>query len=260
MERRNTLVALIVVVLALASGFLVGCGSDPTPANPTLTVVAKTLGAVLGLDWDDVPDADEYRVYIDNALWNTFTTSAADIDSASRGSLVEVSASGKGGESGRAQKNLTLAETTNLIVWSAQDPDTTHPSFVRFNADGTAAAVTCSQSNTAHFFVDGTAGNLQFRSIQNATVCGVNANVDPFFNDTGTTNYSGSTLAPGPGVYNDPQNLVDQGVYYIWVDLAPFGTWGTNDFYAKLKVNAVAGLQTTLQIGYQKEGGLRWLK
>ncbi|MCH7761652.1 hypothetical protein IIA15_09705 [candidate division TA06 bacterium] len=261
MEKRKGI--LTGLSLAMAASILVGCGTDPKepPIAPTITDSdAVALGALIRLIWSAVTDATEYRVYSDGTLVESTTNTQADIDSTNVSSIVGVSALGEGGESGQAQEDLSLTETTSLDVWSIQDPDSTHPSFVRFNSDGSAVAVPCSQSNTAHFFIGGVAGSLQFRSIQNMTnPCNDNTNVDPFFNDTGGIDYAGSDFAP-PSGYNDPQGITDQGVYYIWVDNAPFGTWETTDFYAKVKVTAVSGLMTTLQIGYQKEGGLRWLK
>ena len=260
MEKRKGI--LTGLSLAMAASILVGCGTDPKepPIAPTITDSdAVALGALIRLIWSAVTDATEYRVYSDGTLVESTTNTQADIDSTDRADIVGVSALGEGGESGQAQEDLSLAETTTLNAWSIQDP--INPSFVRFNSDGSAVAVLCAESNTAHFFIAGSAGNLEFRSIQNnLNPCTVNTNVDPFFNDTGGIDYAGSDFAPAPGVYNDPQSITDQGVYYIWVDNAPFGTWEATDFYAKVKVTAVSGLQTTLQIGYQKEGGLRWLK
>jgi len=79
--------------------------------------------------------------------------------------------------------------------------------------------------------------------------------------DAGTTDYDAFTEAANTG-YSSKLAVAANGVYALW--LSTSATWTTSDHFCKAKIVSVEQptgtyYKVTLNVAYQKIGGLRWL-
>lgn len=257
--KKFLLLPLVILIAAIVFLFT-GCPNPDEPtsvAAPTITDHhAVTEGADFQLSWTDNAEggAEVFFIYAEGStnIDSTYNLSYT-INSSDRASSVAVTAWIGNDESSKATHDLSLTVTTSLEVWSTADPDTGHPSFVKFS-NGIGTAVSANSANEATFYID---DDIALESIHYWT--GVTSTVDPAF----ATANSPYDFAPGTGNYDRPWpqgSSVSIGTtYYIWIDYPTYGTMGVEDGFAKIYVVDITGNKVTLNISYQTEAGLRWL-
>ncbi|TES92756.1 MAG: hypothetical protein E3J87_04360 [Candidatus Cloacimonadota bacterium] len=257
---KKYLYILPIILIPLALVLFTGCPKDDdgVVAKPTITVHTAVLeGANFKLDWtDNTEDGSEvfflYAGGLNNFVDSTYNL-AYTFDATDRASIVSVTALVGDDESGEAEHDLSLTTTSSLNVWSTADPDTGHPSFVKFT-NGTATAVSANHADDATFYIN---NDIEFESIKYWS--GVTTTVDPAFADASTP----FDFAPGTGNYTRPWptsgSMSIGATYYIWIDYPTLGSMGDEDSFAKIYVVDIVGNKVTLNIFYQGEAGLRWL-
>jgi len=225
------------------------------PATPVVTVEPLDQGGKLRLKWQTVADAERYEVTIDDSI-RTTTDTTCDITKPC--AELEVRAAKGSRKSDAAVIPVGIAESANIVIYGLTDPDTNH--HKAFGIDSITGVV------TTYSLASGNYPKLDFYAddqthpdsmfLVNAGKHGMNTKAN-VLKDAGTTIYDDVRIADSTS-YADESLLVVDRVYYLWLDYTNNG-WSVDDNFAKAKVLQVAGPLVSLQIGYQRVGGLRWL-
>jgi hypothetical protein len=251
--RKSTLIVAFAAALLLLG---TGCESSiVTLEKPNVTSEAINDGGALRLTWTAVTDAKSYEITTDDSVYTTTSTSF-DVTTPSR--TIEVRAISGSDKSDPATINMAVVETPTVDVYGYSEPDTTHHSGFGFNTDGTVATYSLNIANFSalDFFADDVdyPGKMYFIN-PGDKLWNTKGNAGT---DAGTTDFDNADLAPAPGVYSTQFEVLNGGVYYLWLDRTNNG-WDADDNYAKVKITSIAGAMVTMQVAYQKVGGLRWL-
>lgn len=254
--RKNALIVALAAALILLG---TGCDTLVTLNRPTVTAEAIGDGGTLRLSWTAITDAKSYEITTDDSIYTTTSTS---FDVTSPTSEIKVVAVNGNDESDPATIDCKVVETSSIVLYGISDVDPTHPSGLAFTASGTASAMSLDDANKAalDFVCDD----------QNVTPVGLvnagdyswpqNAKFDAVL-DAATTDLDAYTLAAARGNYITQLMIAANGVYALL--LTASGSWSVNDHFAKAKIVSiedVGGTQkVTLNVAYQKIGGLRWL-
>ncbi len=247
------------LILALAAALVFvgsGCNSVVTLEQPTVTTEAISEGGGLRLAWTAVTDAKEYEITTDDSV---FTTTSTSFDLTTPSAKVEVRAVSGSDKSDPAIIEAGIIETATVEIYGYSDPDTSHHSGLGFNSDGSVTTYSLAYLNqqSLDFFAD----DVDFPGsmyLVNPGDKGWNSKGNAV-KDAGTTVYDDAKLADAPGTgYITQLAIVSGGVYYLWLDRTNNG-WSSDDNFAKAKVLSIAAPLVTMQIGYQKIDGLRWL-
>lgn len=248
------------LVLALIAAMFVGIGCTPVeaPGTPNVTSAAVNEGATLRLTWTEVTDAESYEITAGDSVYTTTSTSYDVTVPVKR---VEVRAVNGGEESDPAVIDLSLVETSSIVLYGITDPNPDHPSGLAFSADGTASALSLSDANKPAIDYVCDDENMTPVGLVNAGDYSWPQNTKlNTAKDAGTTDFDAYDEADASG-YTTQQSLANNGLYALWLSTSQ--TWTANDHFAKAKVVSiedVGGVQkVTLRIAYQKVGGLRWL-
>jgi hypothetical protein len=248
---RQLVPLLAALLVALVS---VSCNKG-TLARPSVTFCAIDSGGTLRLRWSAVTDAEWYTITTDDSVYTTTDTSW---DVASPSVTIEVRAVDGDKESAPATVKARIVETSNVRVFGISDTDTTHHHALGFDADGKATTYSLASGNMSKwdFIVD----DADFPSEVHLVSPGEWSPKGNSVMNAATTAYDDAVLAAAPGTgYATHCALATGNVYFMWLDPANDG-WSMDDHYAKAKVISISGPLVTMQIGYQKVGGLRWLK
>lgn len=238
--------------LAATLLLIVAC-TPPTLETPTVTATAIENGAKLRLTWTAITNASGYNVYLDGTK-NSITTTSYDVTTPTK--LIEVSAYSGSEESDKWSLNTGVVKTTSVSVDNKAGTGTNKAFY--FNASGTAIAIPLTQTTDIDFVLDTAGINTELRGP---------TSYDPDINSKDnasaqatSTDFDAYNLAEATGgSYNTVRTLSNGGLYSLWID--PNGNgWTTDDRFAKMKVENISGNTLTLTFGYQKVGGLRWLK
>jgi hypothetical protein len=248
--------ALLVVFVAALLFIGTGCDTVVTLEPPSVTTQAIDDGGGLRLTWTEVTDAVSYEITTDDSVYTTTSTS---FDVTTPSVTIEVRAVNGSDKSDADVIDCEIVETPSIDVYGISDPDTTHHTGFAFSSDGNIVTYSLAYVNLASldFYADDVAypGSMY---LINPGDKGWNTKGNAV-KDAGTTFYDDAVLADAPGTgYITQLEIVTGGVYYLWLDRTNNG-WSTDDNFAKAKVISIAGPKVTMQVGYQKVDGLRWL-
>ena len=249
-------------LLFAGAALMVGCRGNV--GTPSVTVEAINNGSDLDLTWNPVENANKYKIYGDGNLIATIDSTHYVLQG-SEGvySLVVVEAEGGGADS----IDLTPYEKDLGTIYTHDDPDTTHHSWVKVYLKGDSTeATTISQAsvdttlnNTAYFVFFNNAGTPQFKDVFETSIGG--GKVRSKFADPGST----AGLAPNStDAYSGTKDVAGNSEYYIWFDRDLDGNISTNSCFGLIKVGPTNGsgpYNTNATIYIQnKVPGLGWIK
>jgi hypothetical protein len=222
------------------------------PAKPDVVCEPLSMGAALRLTWGKVANADFYEVMTDDSVHKT-TDTTYDVTKAC--ATLEVRAAKGSRKSDPAVVPVGMVETTPVVIYGIGDPDTSH--HKGFGIDS-AGKVTTYPFYGYESKLDFYADNLTHRdSMFLVSVSKRDSTRGNVLKDAGTGVYDDAKLADTTG-YADETLLVVDRVYYLWLDPTNNG-WSADDHFAKVKTSQVSGVLGSMQLGYQRVGGLRWL-
>jgi len=225
------------------------------PATPEVACVPLLKGAALRLTWGTVANADFYEVKIDDSVHKT-TDTTYDITRSC--AALEVRAAKGSRKSPPSVIPVGIVETTSVAIYGISDSDTFHHHAFGFDSAGKATTYSFASGNNPKldYYADNqTHHDSMF--LVNAGKYGWNSKGN-VFRDANTTVYENAKLADTAG-YSDENRLTVDEVYYLWLSPAVDG-WGPDDHFAKARILSISGPLMTIQLGYQRVGGLRWLK
>lgn len=252
----------LVPILAVVLLLVVSCTTVTDlekPANVSYTVL--TNGDGVNVEWDQVTNAEGYYIYLDgNKLDSTTSGTATDIDVKTPGKKITVTAFKGNDESPESDAITTEAVlTTGLVtVYGMGDPDN-NVCAIGFNTSGQCLAYDVTDPtkySSINYVIEDDGVPLGFWSPHHYPTMGNNQHNGA--SEATTTVLDSLKIAPGAGNYNTQTNMTQNGVYSFWIDPTN-NLWSTDDHYAKVRVEGVAGHQVTLKVVYQPIGGLRWL-
>jgi len=224
--------------------------------KPSVTYVGATGGACLALMWSEVLGAWSYEIAADDT---TYTTTSLHLNVTTPSRFLEVRAASGSIRSDPATIDCRIAEPASIEIYGISDRDTSHHNGMGFNSDGTITTYSLEYVNqtSLDFYADDVAypGSMY---LVNPGDKGWNPKGNAL-KDAATTVYDDAKIADAPGSgYATQVAIVSGGVYYLWLDRTNNG-WSSDDNFAKAKVLSIAEPLVTLQVGYQRIGGLRWL-
>jgi len=251
-------------VLLFAGALLVAGCKNGEVGTPDVTAKAVNNGADLDLTWNAVENASTYKIYGDDSL-------LAEIDSThfvvsgSNGVFAKVTVEAVGG--GKYDVDLMPYEKDLGTIYTHDDPDTTHHSWIKVYLSGDSTeATTTNQAgvdntldNTAYFVFFNNSGNLQFKDIHKTSF--TTGKVHSYFADPGSV----AGLAPNStDAYSDTTDVSGNSEYFIWFDRDLDGDISTDSYFGLIKVGPTTGTgpySTTVTIYVQnKVPGLGWVK
>jgi hypothetical protein len=246
---KRSLIGIAAVVLALIG---TGCESSSTALErPTVTTAATNAGGTLSLSWEVVEGATSYEITAGSAVDTTTSTS---FDVSTPAATIEVrSLKGSSKSDSAAVIRCKIVEST---VEFFGDVNPTHDNGFGFNDDGSAVGCTLSHPSnlSMDFYAEFSGGEMKL----------VPAKVSPDRAGDRIKAASGSydviTIADSLGTYSGVKlPIMVDSTYYLRMSADTTLTWSTENNFAKAKVVAIDSLKVTLNLGYQKVGGLRWL-
>lgn len=260
MRKNALLVAIVAALLFIGTG----CDTIVTLDRPVVSSVALDTdkGGTLRLTWTAVTDAVSYEVTTDDS---TYTTTSTSFDVTTPSATVEVRAVNGNDESDAAVIDCKVVETSSIVLYGISDTDPTHPSGLAFTTSGTASAMSLADANkpTLDFVCDDQQASVTPVGLINAgdytSWNPPNTKMNTLM-DAGTTDFDAFDLAMGTGYTTQLKTDVN-GVYALWLSAST--AWTTSDHFAKAKIVSIEDVggakKVTLNVAYQKIGGLRWL-
>lgn len=229
------------------------------PEKPTVVCEAINTGTDLRLFWAAVIGARSYEI---KTYDSTYTTTSLSFDVAAPTAVIEVRAVHGNSKSDPATIDCRVVETSSLVLYGSSDPDTNHVPGLAFTHDGSAVVLSLADANKASldFVCDnkyllpvGFVNAGDYGWPQNSRVNALMA--------AGTTDYDAFVEAAAPGGYMTELEIAANGVYALW--LSDSWTWSINDHFCKAKIVSIEDAggvpKVTLNVGYQRIGGLRWV-
>ncbi|NPB04164.1 MAG: hypothetical protein GXO39_07115 [Thermotogae bacterium] len=249
-------------VLLFAGALLfAGCGKDV--GTPSVVPTATNNGSDLELTWEPVENASSYIIYGEE-------TKIAEIDSThyilqgSEGVYSYVVIEAVGG--GKDTVDLTPWVSDLGAIYTHDDPDTTHHSWVEVGFGDTIYAKTTNQAGVdttkdAAYFVfynGGSATDLYLKDIHQSSF--EYGRVHSYFADVST-----EYLAPNStDRYSDNHNVSGNSKYFVWFDIDKDGSINTSDYFGVVELGPTSGTgpyESTIKIYVQdKVKGLGWIK
>jgi hypothetical protein len=223
------------------------------PDRPAVVYEPLDRGAKLHLTWGTVADAEHYEIKVDDSV-RTITDTTYDVTKPC--ATLEVRAVKGSRKSAPAVIPVGIVETASIVLFGISDPDTSHHHAFGFDTAGTVTTYALYGNEPKLDFYADDLAHHDSMFLANAGKLGNNKGNG--LKDAGTTVYDDAKLADTTG-YADDNLLVVDRVYYLWLDRTDNG-YSTDDNYAKAKILQVSGPLVTMQLGYQRVGGLRWLR
>ncbi len=256
MRKNALLVAFIAALLFIG----IGCDTIVTLDKPVVSAAALDTdkGGTLRLTWTAVTDAKSYEITTDDSSYSTTSTS---FDVTTPSATVEVKAINGSDESDPAVIDCKVVETSSIILYGKSDTAASHPSGLAFTTSGSASALSLSDANKAA--LDFVCDDINVTPVglfnPGDYVPPLNAKVNALM-DAGTTDFDAFDIAASTGYTTQLKTDVN-GVYALW--LSSSTAWTVNDHFAKAKIVSIEDVggakKVTLNVAYQKIGGLRWL-
>jgi len=216
-------------------------------------------GAGVRVTWAAVTGAEYYRIATDDTAINT-TATYCDLMTPTQ--LITVRACDSFSQGEAATIDCSVTETSPLVLYGISDPNVDHPAGLAFTSNGSATALSLSDANkpTIDYVCDDE--NISPVGLVNAGDYGWSGNTKLNTSmDAGTTDYDALDQAATSG-YSTQTTIAYDRVYALWMSNSAY--WTVYDHFAKAKIMSIEDVggvkKVTLRIGYQKIGGLRWLK
>ena len=249
---KRSLIGVVVVALALIG---IGCDSKVTLEAPTgVATTAINDGGTLHLSWEAVEGAESYEIKADDT---TYAATSTSIDISVPATKIEVRAVKGTTKGDSAVVSIKIVETT---VECFGDLSPTHDNGFSFGENGGAVGCTLkypSQSGMDFYAQLGAGDTMRL-------VAGGTVNVNRMGNQlkAASGSYDDITIADPLGTYSKSSVVIlADSTYYLRIsaDTDTTTTWSTENKFAKAKVVSIDSAKVTLNLGYQKVGGLRWL-
>ncbi len=247
----------LLALMALTSS---GCSpKEPGPLNLSYEIVDN--GGSVKLSWNELEGAEYYRIDVDGDSVAGVTATTYTVTTP--GKTLTVTAVGVD-SSGSISFEMTLSP--GVKIWTINDPDPDHPSWVRFDSLGNATAVDTGRQ-TAAWYMNDDAADTAWLNTNWSDGGGWNPNLDVGFHGE-SGNIGDINMAPGLGYYYQkfPQDspLDDNQVGAFWYDEGADGSLGPGDHFGKFLIKDYnpddSGYPSaTMDIYWQCEPGLRWL-
>jgi|GEM_PF-2160442 hypothetical protein len=266
----------LLLPLALVGLMAEACNKAPTQEG-SVTIwrrYAVAQGDSLKLEWFKVDGTDGYVIYdnssgtlapIDTLYGDTILSYVLGTVCTQVG--VSTILDGELGDPGTVDLSLTPFDTT--VLYSRDDPDTTHYGYFRVDLNtGDIILVDSAHRYQSYGFLKGQDTTISFHSsyILYENDAGVR-----LWKDTTSASLDDMIKAPPP---DDPGwstvNFDSTGVklapgdlFYFWVDECGIGApgWSSLDLYGKMEVLQVSGYTVTVRCKWQTGiFALRWLK
>jgi len=227
-----------------------------------VTATAVNNGADLDLSWEPVEGASTYRIYGDgNMIAEIDSTHFVLAGADGVYSMVEVEAVG----GGKYSLDLMPFSKDLGVVYTHDDPDSTHHSWIKVCFGDSVDASTTNQAGvdttldaTAYFVFYNNAGTLQFKDIHRTSI-GMGKVYTRF------ADHTREYLAPNStSDYMDEKDISGNSMYYTWFDLNKDGNVDNSDYFGMVEVGATSGTgpySAPVKVYVQdKVAGLGWLK
>jgi|Deesub1362B_J571_1020462.scaffolds.fasta_scaffold00008_153 hypothetical protein len=251
------------LTITFVVGFLFyGCPKEEEkPPTPSVTATVDDGGGSITYSWNIIDEADGYGVYVDGVLEQELDVNTTTYTVQGPAQEVEIVSYSGDEESDPVTFDYTPV-VRQITIYPTSDPSPDHPSGFYFDpSTGEAFTVSVSQNPEDADFV---LNDTQFPEL---TLCGPRG-VDPSYNDEynavsepTNTDFDGAENALPEGNYYNQEPVELNNTMYLWITTTD-NTWDTGDHFAKIYFpsapNADGGY--TVTVGYQKTGGLRWLK
>jgi hypothetical protein len=256
--RKNALLLAFAVALVFIG---TACDTIVTLEKPVVSAAALDTdnGGTLRLTWTAVTDAKNYEITTDDSIYSTTSTS---FDVSTPSATVEVRAVNGSDKSDAAIIDCKVVETSSIVLYGKSDPSANDPSGLAFTTSGGASAMSLDDANKAalDFVCDDV--DISPVGLANAGDYGWSQNSKKNALADAGTDFDALTEAPSSGSYSTSGTIAANGVYALW--LGATTTWTANDHFAKVKIVSVeqpsgSYYKVTLNVAYQKVGGLRWL-
>jgi len=266
----------LLLPVALTGLALSACNKAPTQEG-SVTIwrrYAVAQGDSLKLEWFKVDGTDGYVIYDNSSgtLAPIDTLEGDTILSYALGTVcTEVGVStildGELGDPGTVDLSLTAPDTT--VLYSRDDPDTTHYGYFRVDLNtGDITLVDSAHRYNSYGFLKGPQDTISFHS---SYILYENDAGPRLWRDTTSASLDEMTKAPAP---SDPGwsvvefdsagvDLATGDLFYFWTDECGIGApgWSELDLYGKMEVLSVSGYTVTVRCMWQTGiFALRWLK
>jgi hypothetical protein len=246
---------------ALIAGVLSGCSpKEPDTLNLSYEVVED--GGAVKLSWNEIEGADYYRVDVDGDSVAGVTGTTYTVRTP--GKTLTVTAIGVDSSE---SVSFEVVLSRGVKVWTVNDPNIAHPSWVIFDTLGNARAASYAEKDSAAWFMNDDAADTAWLNTNWAGEGGWNRNLSVWF-AVESGNIDDIKLAPGLGdyYYRFPPDygLGDNQVGAFWYDGGADGSLGHEDHFGKFIITDYTPADptypsVTMDIYWQSEPGLRWL-
>jgi hypothetical protein len=246
---KRTLISALAVALAFIGA---GCKSSSTTLEPpVVTTEVVNDGGTLRLNWQAVDGATSYEITAGDSVYTTTSTS---FDVSVPAATIEVRSAKDSNKSDSAAKvSCKIVESTVELFG---DLTPTHENGFGFNDNGAAVACTLSYPSNLNmdFYAEYVGGEMKL----------VPAKMSPSRVGDAIKAASGSyddiTIADPVGTYSGAKlTVMVDSACFLRMSADTSATWSAENRFAKAKVVSIDSLKVTLNLGYQKVAGLRWL-
>lgn len=247
---KRSLIGIAAVVLALIG---TGCESSSTELEPPIVSSAATnAGGTLTLSWDAVEGATSYEITAGSAVDTTMSTS---FDVSTPAATIEVrSLKGSSKSDSAAVIRCKIVEST---VEFFGDLTPTHENGFGFNENGGVVACTLAYPSNLNmdFYAELSGGEMKLVPAKLSD----SRRGDAIKAASGS--YDAILIADSLGAYSGLKlPIMVDSTYFLRMSAdTALGTWSIENNFAKAKVVAIDSAKVTLNLGYMKVGGLRWL-
>jgi hypothetical protein len=252
----------LIPILGALLILVVSCSPTLTPGTPAVTKTVLGNGDTLQLAWPTVTNASGYYVYLDGTKYTTTSLTYLVIDPVK---LIKVTAYNGSLESDPWSLTTSVVVTPSVIVYTLSDSTHNDKAFGFNTTSGTCLALDVTNSSNYPDFdflvEDRGLSDIEFWSPhlyddppppyntkENSTAASAAATFDNLT----------KAVAIGQQLYDTKFAIAQNGIYSVWIDPDP-SSFGANDRFGKVSIEAISGTQVTLKAGYQLIGALRWL-
>ena len=256
----------LIPILGVLLILVVSCSPTVTPNTPVVTKIVLGSGEAgsgdtLELSWGAVTSAQGYYVYLDG---NKNTTTELTYYVVDPTKSIEVSAYNGSEESDKWTLSTAVAVTPTVTVYADSGSSSNDDAFGFNTSSGTCLALDITNSAnypSIDFVVENDGlSDIEFWSPDQYAPTPYNTKDNSVASSTASS-FDNLTKAADIG-----QQLYDtkfagvsvNGIYSVWIQPVS-GTFGSDNHFGKVFVNAISGTQLTLETGYQLIGGLTWL-
>lgn len=255
----------VAVALLVVAGFVfMNLDCDiPTGEVRNLSYEPLEEGTKAKITWDEPAEGtpDEYVVSVDGVDQVAVTTTYDMVNIPAK--EIKVYAVTSGTKSTGVTLDFSIVETSNVDVWTVNDPSSEHPSGFGFLNDGTAKAysVTNNPSDCRFYISMGQSGTTPTLTSPTDHLPNPLNNTYGLSKQT-SENYDNLNVIDGSGA-STQTSLSNNGTYGLIIAEDAIN-YSTNDIFGKLWVVAMSDegsgiYKFTFKIGYQLKDGIAWV-